>query len=131
MEDFLPIGSKVRLNDGRILMIIGYLPSKPNDEIIYDYICSRNRYGLLKRKEDLKLNRDIFYIKNEDIRDVLYLGFTDVEYVYLKTCASNVKDDLNNAKEVNSQLDQDELNELYLKDFKKAIGKHGEDENEE
>ena len=57
MEELLPVGSKVELHSKRKFVIIGYLPSKPNDERQYDYICCRDRYGINWKKDKLKKAR--------------------------------------------------------------------------
>ena len=130
MEELLPVGSKVKLQNGRTFMIIGYLPSKPNDDVLYDYICCRNIYGIRKKKEDLVLNSDYFYIKKEDISEVLYIGFSDMESNQLIQYASFIKSGLNEAKKEKSNLNQEELNDIYFNVYKKVIGEHGDEDDE-
>ena len=130
MEDILPIGSKIRLKDGRILMIIGYLPNKPNDEILYDYICYISKNVIIRKKEKLELNKDYCYIKQDDIKDILYIGYHDEEYEDFKKIASSVINNLNSMRSENRTLDQEDLTKVYTKSLEEAYRKHG-DNNEE
>ena len=128
MEDILPIGSKIRLKDGRVLMIIGYLPSKPNDEILYDYICSISKNGIIRKKEKLELNKDYCYIKKDDIKDVLYIGYHDEEYEDFKKFASSVINNLNSVKLENRTLEQEDLTKVYIKSLEETYRKHGDND---
>lgn len=117
MEDLLPIGSIVELTDRRRKMIIGYLPSKPNDKEFYDYICCNSKIGLRKEKIKLKPRIDYSYINKEDIKDVLYVGCQDNEFLIAKLTFDKVKSRMLEARETNTILTNEELDELYGKAF--------------
>ena len=130
MNDMLPVGSKVKLKDGRILVIIGYLPNKPNDAVLYDYICCWNIYGVRHKKEDIVLNRDYFYVNEEDISDILYIGYSDNDFDAFSYYANLVKKDLKKLREDNKEITQEDIEKLYSKIFENTIGKPGENKNE-
>lgn len=77
MDDLLPVGSVVELNDGVRMTIIGFFPSKALDEEFYDYICCRENRGIHQPKNKLKKNSNYFYIKQEDIKIVRFIGYSD------------------------------------------------------
>ena len=130
MKELLPVGSKVVLNNGRKLMIIGYLPSKPNDDILYDYICCRSLFGIRKKKEDLVLNKDFFYIRREEIKEVLFLGLADEESDLLIQCEDLVKEKLIAERFGKVELSQEELKNIYEKVYNKLTGKNGDADDE-
>ncbi len=130
MNDMLPVGSKVKLNNERICMIIGYFPSKPNDAISYDYICCRDIYGIRRKKEDLTLDKDYFYISNTDISEVLYLGYSDIEFDYLNHCSDLLKKNLNAAKKNKDGLSQKNMENIYIKTLEEMISNNGGDKDD-
>ena len=144
MEDLLPVGSIVELKDKRRLMIIGYLPSKPNDKELYDYMCCNSLIGIRKPKEDLKENQDYYYINQEDIESVLYIGCQDMEFELYKMINKKTKDKLQEVRSQNKELTNEELENIYsgifedlykdlnnrMKEAKKAKEKE-ENKNEE
>ena len=144
MEDLLPVGSIVELKDKRRLMIIGYLPSKPNDKEFYDYMCCNSLIGIRKPKEDLKENQDYYYINQEDIESVLYIGCQDMEFELDKMINKKTKDKLQEVRSQNKELTNEELENIYsgifedlykdlnnrMKEAKKAKEKE-ENKNEE
>jgi len=112
MEETLPIGSIIRLNSGMNLMIIGYLPSKPNDEIIFDYVCCRTRMGL-RKKENLELDKDYFYIKKMDIDKILFRGFSNFEFDMLDDLMKSINKKIIEEKNKNEELTTEDLNNIY------------------
>lgn len=77
MEKLLPVGSIIKLKNNKEFMIIGYSPNKPVVEDKYDYICCLPKVGITRKKSEIKLNIDYFYINNKDINQVLYIGYSD------------------------------------------------------
>ena len=130
MSNMLPVGSKVKLKDGRILVIIGYLPNKPNDEKLYDYICCRNIYGIRHKKEDLVLDRDYFYINNEDISEILYIGYSDDEFDLFSHYTDLVKENIRKTKKNNKKLSEEEIKGLYTNILDKVNKEIGGDKDE-
>ena len=130
MNDMLPVGSKVKLKDGRILVIIGYLPNKPNDAVLYDYICCRDMYGIRHKKEDLVLNRDYFYINQGDIANILYIGYSDRDFDLFSYYTNLIKEELKKAKKRKLNLTEEQLDEMYSKIFDIIIEKSGGDKDE-
>ncbi len=107
MKKKLPVGSIVKLNNNKRFMIIGYSPNKPNDKEIFDYICCLPKIGIIRKASEIKLNIDYFYIKEEDIKQVLYIGYSDkifdlYEYS-LYICETNLKIVKDQEEEINEE----------------------------
>lgn len=84
-EKFLPIGSVVKLNKTKkMLMIIGYLAK--NENKVYDYISCLFPEGILSL-------RDVLMFNHEDINEVYYLGHRTKKYEELN---STILKNLNN-----------------------------------
>lgn len=109
MKKKLPVGSIVRLNNNKRFMIIGYSPSKPNDKKKYDYICCLPKIGIIRKASEIKLNIDYFYLKEEDIKQVLYIGYSDEIFDLYEYSLYIYETNLKIAKE------QEELNEENIK----------------
>ena len=130
MEELLPVGSKVELHSKRKFVIIGYLPSKPNDEKQYDYICCRDRYGINWKKDKLVFDKHYFYINKEDIERVLYIGYSDEKFDIFNHSLLLVKDKLKKAKKAKDTLTEEEVKEVYVDALGDFIGEIGELKNE-
>ncbi len=144
MEDLLPVGSIVELKDNKRMMIIGYLPSKPNDKDLYDYVCCNSKIGIRRPKEELEENKDYFFVNQEDIQTVLYIGCQDSEFEVYKMINKKTKEKLLEAKNENKEFTNEELEKMYsdifenlykelnekIKEAKKAKEKE-ENKNEE
>ena len=117
MEDLLPVGSIVELKDKKRKMIIGYLPSKPNDKEFYDYICCNSKIGIRKPKEELKEKVDYTYLNQDEIERVIYIGCQDKEFDLYKMVHAKIKDKLLEARKENKELTNEELEEMYSKVF--------------
>ena len=117
MDDLLPIGSIVELKNNKRKMIIGYLPNKPNDKEFYDYICCNSKTGLRKEKKELKQNKDYFFINNEDIENVLFIGCQDKEFLMYKIMHNRIKEKLLEIRKNNSNLTEEDLDKLYTKEL--------------
>ena len=75
MKELLPVGSIVESNK-KFLMILGYYPNTFNEEDDYDYVCCQKK-GLRRNHENIKLNRDYYYLNKKDIEKVYFIGFND------------------------------------------------------
>ena len=117
MEDLLPVGSIVELKNKKRRMIIGYLPSKPNDEKFYDYICANAVIGIVFEKDKLKENKDYFYINADEIDNVLYIGCQDKEFDLYRVVHKKIKDALLELKKEKRELSNEELENMYKKAF--------------
>ena len=126
MEELLPVGSKVLLNNNIICYIIGYLPSKPNDYKLYDYICARNKKGLVRKKDKLVFEKDYFYICQEDIKDVLFIGYQNDEFDILNKYYLLLIDEVKKARAAEDNLNQEVLEEIYNKVFNDAMRELGD-----
>lgn len=78
-KKLLPAGSLIVTKSGRILMVIGFYPGKVNEESNYKYICSQTS-GFKKKHSELKYNQDYYYISDDDIEDILFIGYSDSEF---------------------------------------------------
>lgn len=130
MNDLLPVGSKIVLNNGRKLMIMGYLPSKPNDKFQYDYICCRGMYGIIWKKDKLVFDEHYFYVNNSDIDKVLFIGYSDDDFDLFDHSVEQLKSELKKARKSKSSLNTEEIEDIYvnsLSEFMKELG-GGKDE---
>ena len=109
---------------------MGYLPSKINDAKQYDYICCRDLNGIIRKKDELVLNKHYFYINREDIANVLFIGFNDDRFNEFEYLVFQIKDSLADAKENNISIDREKLIDLCSKSFMKFVNKFGDVENE-
>lgn len=76
----LPIGSVILPKNSKIgLMIIGYLPNKFKDKTIKKYICCKCKTGIVKPSKELVLNDEIFYIDENDIDKIFFMGYQGEE----------------------------------------------------
>lgn len=76
-EKFLPIGSVVKLNKTKkMLMVIGYLVK--NEGKIYDYIACLFPEGILSLK-------DVLLFNHGDIKEIYYLGHKSEKYKELNS----------------------------------------------
>ena len=72
-KKFFPIGTVVLLEGGeKRLMIYGILPVNGEDGITYDYIGCLYPEGFIDNEHN-------FLFNNEDIKDIEYLGYVDLE----------------------------------------------------
>lgn len=72
MDRILPIGSVVRLNNGKEkLMILNRVPLYNNNGMLgyFDYSASIYPYG--------PSGQDVFFFNEEDIKEVLFEGYKD------------------------------------------------------
>ena len=127
MEKALPLGSKVRVKNNRVYMIIGYSPNRPIDDEANDYICCSPYKGIVKSESKIEKDKDYFFIKKEDIKEVLYIGYSDeifdlYEYS-LYICNSNLR----TVKLKHKKMGKQEVEEFCLeclKDIKKIGDKN-------
>ena len=122
MFDLIPIGSIVELKDKREVMIIGYNPNKVNESEQFDYIICMPS-GFDKVKEKLVLNKDYFYIKKEDITNIIYIGYNDREFDLYKAFHD----------EIISQVQSKDIKEIDIKEIIKEVTdkyKKGENKSE-
>lgn len=117
MNELLPLGSIVELNNKKIYMIIGYNPNKPNDDELHDYIVCSSKLGIIKKKDDLHLNKDFFYIDKKDIEKVLFIGYSDSQFEKFDYCSFIVNSNVNIAKSRKKLLSQEEIEDLYLRSY--------------
>lgn len=88
MKDLLPIGSIVHVNNLGEYMIIGYLPSNYSSTF-YDYVVCDYK-GLKNDGDKLQKNKDYYYVKREDITNVLYIGFQNKEFSFLTKIVEDI-----------------------------------------
>lgn len=113
MKDILPLGSIVLLPLNVKAMIIGYLPSKINDEIFYDYVCT-NINGLDKDFKDLKNKRDYFYILKERIEKVLFFGYQDQVFFDYAKNIEKISHDINRQRKLtNNNVSNEAISKIY------------------
>ena len=112
-EDILPLGSIVQLKNKKKLMIIGYYQAVDEKGKEYDYICCLPTIGITKEKKELKINTDIFYINNEDIETILFIGCSDEDYKKYKLVLSFSKEEYKLIKN-NSNYDENTLREHFI-----------------
>ena len=108
MNELLPIGSIIRLNNQKDYMIIGFCPSTLHSDVIYDYIVC-NPSGISKKKEDMTEGTDFFFIKKEDIENVLFIGFQDQEFDIYKDIITNIVDKLKENQKTKQKLTNDDV----------------------
>jgi len=84
MKKLLPIGSVVLLKGGKKrIMICGRIQKKVDSDEVYDYSACYYPEGIINPKE-------LFLFNNDDIDEVYFVGFQDVEefkfrdYIYSK-----------------------------------------------
>lgn len=71
-ENFLPIGSVVRLKGGeKKLMICGRIACKSGSDEIYDYVGCRVPEGVV--------GTDMLFFNKENIEEYFFIGFQDKE----------------------------------------------------
>ena len=117
MEELLPVGSIVELNNKKRYMIIGYSPNKTKAINKYDYVVSHIS-GIQKPIDKIEYELDYFYIKKKDIKNIIF-GFNDSEFdLYAKMLES-----------FNTKINQKEKNKekLESKDIKKVLLESVED----
>ncbi len=123
MEDLLPVGSIIELKDGRLRMILGYLPTSPNEEQ-FDYFCSKVDGGLKKVVDKLEKDKDYFYLKKEDVFNVLYVGLQDEEFDLYNRIYDDYKNRLSEEKKNNKELSKEKMDEIYSSILYKLVGKY-------
>ena len=112
MDDLLPIGSVVKTDKIKPLMIIGYYPSMPIEKEFYDYICCTPKIGIITPNSKLKKDQGYYCINHEDIKDILFLGYQTKEYDVYNKMLKEIKMNVLKAKENNNVTD-DEFNNIY------------------
>ena len=122
MEELLPVGSVVELNNGTTLTIVGYSPSKYNDLEIYDYTALVKPYGFIKPVDKLEENKDYVLIKKEDIKRVKFIGYSDKEFDFYADVYNTVMSEVKKNREANitTQESWDEILVYVLDRLKKA-----------
>ena len=130
MEELLPIGSIIEVNRLGRLMIIGYLPNKPNDEVFNDYICTRKEIGIKKNDKELELNKDYYYVKSDDIIEVKYIGYRNKSFDFFEMLYNKIKRKIIKLKEEKNQLEEEEISKVY-EDIAKDIESMKGDKSEE
>ena len=128
MEELLPVGSIVALKDKRILMIIGYSPNIVSSEKQYDYIASYV-IGVIKPQEDLRYNKDYFYINKSDIEAVLYIGYSDIEFDLYKMVNTELTEQMERVRKEKGKLDEEDIKKVY-EDFIKKVKPNGSEKDE-
>lgn len=116
MSDLLPIGSIIEVKNKTKYMIIGFFPSIIIEDEVYDYIVCKPK-GLTKTKKKLKKEIDYFYIKKEDIVNVLYIGFQDEDFNVYKDIITITLEQLKKNKN-SKKLFIDIQNEFYKRRLK-------------
>ena len=124
-NDILPIGTIVELKNNERFMIIGYNQASDDKGKEYDYICCLPIIGLIREKENIKLNTDYFYINNEDIDKVLYIGYSDEEFKKYKLILSFCKNEKNIIKE-SPEYSEETLEEHFEEFFNSKLKKNKE-----
>ncbi len=130
MERVLPLGSIITTKNDQNLMIIGYLPSKPNDEEFYDYVCCRNRLGVRKQLNELEINKDIFYLKSRDIKQLKYIGYSDYEFEHYADILVDMKEKIIDARQDEKEVSKETLTKIY-QDFLDNLKGMRSEKNEE
>lgn len=115
MNELLPLGSIVELKSKTRYMIIGFLPSSIKSKIFYDYIVC-NPDGFTKRKEELKEKIDYYFIKKEEIDNVLFIGLQDNEFDLYQDILKTILEKIHDSKQ---ELTEKELYNDILKEMKK------------
>ncbi len=128
MEELLPVGSIVSLKDKKLVMIIGYSPNTPVSEKQYDYIVA-DSVGVTKVQEDLRYNKDYFYISKKDIETVLFIGYSDKEFDLYNMVNKKMTEKLNRLKKRKSNVEDDDIKKIY-EDVIIEIKKSESDKNE-
>lgn len=129
MEELLPVGSVVELNDGTTLTIVGYSPSKYDDEVIYDYTAAIKPYGFIRPVEQLEENVDYKCIKKEDIKMVRFIGYSDELFDYYADIYNAVMSEVEKNRKENITTPES-WNEIYYYVMDR-LKKSGVIENEE
>lgn len=122
MNELLPIGSIVELKNHMRCMIIGFLPSPLNSKVLYDYIAC-NPDGVTKRKEELKEKKDYFFIKKEEIDNVLFIGLQNDEFELYEDILKTMIEKIHNSKQ---ELTAKELYNNTIKEMEKRWLKNEE-----
>lgn len=98
----LPVGSVIKFKNSKFnLTILGYLPEREGK--IYDYYCIKSKCGLNRDLEKLKYEKDIFYINNDEIEEVLFMGYRDEKSKLLTYIVKKVKNEYNKNKKINDE----------------------------
>ena len=85
MENYLPIGTVVRLNKGiKYLMICGRFQKGDAGEITYDYSGCLYPEGNLSSKY-------MFLFNNSDIEEIVYMGYINEQEKELRRKLSQLK----------------------------------------
>lgn len=89
-DEILPLGSVIKTKNSKInYTILGYLPSDKGK--IYDYFCIKGKTGLNRDIENLRQDKEYFYVNNSDIEDLLFLGYYDDNFKLLKYIIKKIK----------------------------------------
>ena len=129
-NELLPVGSVVETKD-KSYMILGYFPNHPNDKEQYDYVCGKKRIGISKNIDEIKLNKDIFYLKKEDIVRVVFIGYNDEEFDTYSSLLSEFAQKINDGKKNNKEYKVDEVKKIFDDIVNKKIKNQKGDKDEE
>lgn len=88
-DKFLPIGTVCLLKEAeKEIMIIGYIPKEKKDDYkIYDYMACLYPEGILNNENALVFNHN-------QISEIRYLGYNDIEYEKFNVEMKNLVDNL-------------------------------------
>lgn len=76
---FLPVGSIVRLKDGKTsLIIVGFAPLEPGKEVVWDYLGAIWPLGIVASDRNLLFNRD-------QIDEVLFESYSDEKEIEFRS----------------------------------------------
>ena len=113
MKELLPVGSIVKLKNNKEYMIIGFYPCKPNSKNQYEYIVCESKKGLKNTSEKLEPKEDYFYLKKEQITEVLFIGFSDFEFDFYTRLSNELITNLEKEKKKNDKLEKKDLIKIY------------------
>lgn len=124
--ELLPIGSVV-VSNNKMLIIIGFYPSKVNEKKEYKYLCS-SVSGIRNEHSKLKLNKDYYFINEEDIQEVLFIGYNDEEFDEYSKFVVEIIKKINDFKSKNKEIkpqDYETIINSYIQEHRKE-GKKNE-----
>ncbi len=104
---FLPIGSVIELKySKKLALIAGYYP---NDDIknMQEYIVTYFPNGLNNRKNIM--NKNYSFVNNEDIENVVFLGYQNNSYIFYSKLLKEAKDKINNNLKTNEDVNVEDI----------------------
>ena len=113
MNELLPVGSIVKLKNNKEYMIIGFYPCRPNSKNQYEYIVCESKKGLKNPSEKLEPKEDYFYLKKEQITEVLFIGFSDFEFDFFSKISNEFNEKVKKMKIEKNKIEENDIINIY------------------